>query len=162
MFNSRKSARELLELVVGPASLKTPLSLCILSRAKTNVSGAILRLSKGERPKEIDYTNSSKITIQVEPDSDTQLNDSPITIEWVHVKVFIDTEDDTIKDLKRSGVDFTYVDNLHDATHFYTTQAMPNLAHFKNAVVKGIPIVNDYWAKTVLRKPNNVDRKSVV
>ena len=94
----------------------------------------------------------------MEPDSDTQLNDSPITIEWVHVKVFIDTEDDTIKDLKRSGVDFTYVDNLHDATHFYTTQAMPNLAHFKNAVVKGIPIVNDYWAKTVLRKPNNVDK----
>ena len=147
-----------MELVTGPSSTKTPLHLCIQSRAKTNVSGAILRLSKGESPKEIDYTNSPNITIKVEPDSDLEMKDTPISIEWIEVKLFIDTEDDTIKELKRSGVDFTFVDDLLQATHFYTTQAIPNLAHFKNAVVRGIPIVNDYWAKTVLRKPNSVDK----
>lgn len=147
-----------MELVTGSSSAKTPLSLCIQSRAKTYVSGAILRLSKGENPREIDYTNSSKITIQVEPDSDLEVKDTPITIEWVEVKLFAETEGAVIKDLKQSGIDFTFVDNLLDATHFYTTQAIHNLAHFKNAIVKGIPIVNDDWADTVLKTPNNVDK----
>ncbi|KAI5968557.1 hypothetical protein CANMA_002302 [Candida margitis] len=159
VFNSRKSARELLELIMGPpSSAKTPLSLCIQSRAKTNVNGAILRLSKGESPKEIDYTNCTKITITVEPDSDSELKDFPIIIEWIEVKLFVDTEDDNIKELKRSGIEFAFVEDISDATHFYTAQAMPNSVHFKNAVVRGIPIVNDSWAKSVLKKPNNVNK----
>ncbi|KAI5964551.1 hypothetical protein KGF57_001043 [Candida theae] len=155
---SRKSARELLQLVTGPSSRKTQLSLCVQSRAKTNVSGAILRLNKGESPREIDYTNSSSITITVEPDSDSEVKDTPINVEWVDVKLFVDTKDEVVQELKQSGIDFAFVDTLSDATHFYTTQAIPNSADFKNAVVKGIPIVNDYWAKTIIRKPNEVDK----
>ncbi|KAI3405178.2 hypothetical protein KGF56_002016 [Candida oxycetoniae] len=159
-FTSRKSSRELLDVIIGSAadaSGKIPLHLCILSRAKSKINEEVVRLQKDEKPKKLDFTQSLRIVIQPEADSNPDYKDYPLVIEWVDFKLYVDTKDELIDKLAELNIGISVVTDINEATHVYTNKTSSNSIAFKKAVIKGLHILSESWLKTLLSNPNNVD-----
>ncbi|KAL6454020.1 hypothetical protein SBY92_003475 [Candida maltosa Xu316] len=161
MFNSNKVAREMLEIITGPGGTsKTSLFCRVLTRAKCTINGKVEKLSsKDSKPREIDYTNESKIIIETVSSKESQavLPDHPIIIEWVEFNLFSREFNDELKIARRHGVDFKLVDNVNDATHYYCSNGDDeNMDEFRIAVMKGIPVLNSNWLELTLGHDEDV------
>ncbi|KAI5962981.1 uncharacterized protein KGF55_002773 [Candida pseudojiufengensis] len=160
VFNSMKCARNLLQIVTGPTNpnQKTSLILFIQSRAKSYINGKLVNLKKGENPKELIYTAESKIDINCEQSTDPSANsDFPLLIEWIDLKLYIDTQDELVDQLKKLNMDLPIVDSVDKATHIYTNKAVPDSNNFKRAIILGKHVVNDTWLESLISNPNDVD-----
>ncbi|CAK9440214.1 uncharacterized protein LODBEIA_P43140 [Lodderomyces beijingensis] len=163
IFQSRKTARELLELRTGPPSQqtsgKTALNICVLSRAKCIINGETVRLKKGQSPIDLDLSHEFKIVLEVERDSEPHVVDTPLTIEWVECKLYTESTESKknglVQGLIQLKVDVAVVDEINEATHFHTSESMPDSNDFKKAIVRGMHLVNDSWFETALDEPND-------
>ena len=156
LFHSGRVAKEYLTIAVGTTlhgniNQKTTLQLCIKSRAKAYINGEIYRLKqKGDPKQDIDFTNESRIVIASEKDLKNNIVDEPLIIEWVDLRLYIGTRDKFVEQLIHLQLDICFVDDIKQATHYYTNKTVPDLDEFRVAIIKGTNIVNEAWIRSLL------------
>ncbi|KAK6458311.1 uncharacterized protein RJT20DRAFT_30753 [Scheffersomyces xylosifermentans] len=165
-FHAQQVSRYQLELVVGTvaeshlhdADYITPISIKVLTRAKSSINGKIYKLSKGEKdPIILDFTSVSQLKIELLSSGSSDVTDSPVFVEWKPFTVTSDSSEIKHIDSLHSSIDLRITKDPQLATHFY----MPKESNSRSsmiAVSRGIPIVNSKWIDSIKEEPTNIDK----
>lgn len=148
---------------------KSPLSINVLSRARTTINGEVYKLAKNESTKSYDYTTENEITIEFKSSKEDSARIS-VSIQWVPFNVLpsnLNPTSSLVNDLRKlhhEGYDLRVSSLIQDSpTHCYTLNTIPegNIQDddtVKLSLAKAIPILNHDWFKLVYGDKDDVQQ----
>lgn len=149
---------------LGDASYITPVSVKVLTRARSTINGKTYKLAKGVKdPILLTYKTETRIVLELSSsvsssssDGSTETKDYPVVLEWKPFNISSsDSDKDDLEEAHRSGADFR-ISSPSVATHHYTTSDNLN-AELAIALLRSIPVVDKSWIASVKDETSGTD-----
>lgn len=147
---------------VTDVEYKTPLSITILSRAKTVINGKNLKLSKNSKePLTYNFTQNKKIIITFSSESDED-NENNIQIEWFVFCVLKTPKHEIINKqghiflMLSNGIDVRSTNDPFLCTHLLLLNNDP-LDELMIVVLRIIPVFGLNWILYIIENKNKID-----